>query len=79
MPLALGMPAVPELIVIAVIGLMVFGKRLPEVSRGIGQSMAEFGRAVSEANFDGRLVIAVELILLVALASLVALKYLGKE
>src|SRR4051812_28308103 len=48
--LAWGMPNLPELMVIAGIGLLVFGKRLPEVGRGIGQAIVQFKRGLREAN-----------------------------
>jgi sec-independent protein translocase protein TatA len=39
-----------ELIVILVIALLVFGKRLPEVMRGLGRSMNEFKKGMSEVT-----------------------------
>jgi sec-independent protein translocase protein TatA len=41
-PIALGMPMGAEWLVIAVIGLMLFGKRLPEVGRSVGKAIVEF-------------------------------------
>jgi TatA/E family protein of Tat protein translocase len=39
----------PEIVVIAVVALLVFGpSRLPELSRAIGRGMREFRKAVSE-------------------------------
>lgn len=39
----------PELIVIMVVALLVFGpKKLPDLARSIGKGMAEFRRATSE-------------------------------
>ena len=32
----------PELIIVAFVGLLLFGKRLPDVARSIGQSIIEF-------------------------------------
>ncbi len=47
--LAFGMPGFPEWIMIAVIVLVLFGaKRLPELARGIGQSLGEFRKAKDE-------------------------------
>ena len=41
---------VPELILILIIGLVVFGPgKLPEVGRAIGKSLNEFKRATSSA------------------------------
>lgn len=51
---AFGMPGPQELLLILVIVLVLFGaKRLPELARGLGQSMNEFRRAKDE--FDREL------------------------
>jgi len=43
------MPSGPDLIVILVIVLLVFGaKKLPEFARGLGQSLGEFKKARDE-------------------------------
>ncbi len=43
---ALSMPGWPEIVFILVIVLLLFGaKKLPELARGIGQSLGEFKRA----------------------------------
>ena len=47
--IAFSMPGGPELIFILVIVLLLFGaKKLPELARGIGQSLGEFKRAREE-------------------------------
>jgi len=49
--LALGMPGVPEMILIALVILLLFGaKRLPELARGLGKGIREFRGAVSETS-----------------------------
>ncbi len=48
--LAIGMPGLPELLIIGAIGLLVFGKRLPEVGRGLGQAIMQFKRGLHDAS-----------------------------
>ncbi len=48
-PIALSTPGWPEILVILLIVLVLFGaKRLPELARGIAQSLNEFKKAKSE-------------------------------
>ena len=45
--LAIGLPGGPgEWLMIAAIGLLLFGKRLPEVGRGLGKSIVEFKKGL---------------------------------
>ncbi len=47
--LALSTPGWPEILLILVVLLLVFGaKRLPELARGLGQSLGEFRRAKND-------------------------------
>ncbi len=41
-----------ELIVVAVLSLLVFGKRLPEVGRSVGRSIVEFKRGLAGIEED---------------------------
>ena len=47
-PLALGMPTGGEWIVLALLGLLFFGKRLPEVGRSLGKGIVEFKKGLRE-------------------------------
>lgn len=50
--LAIGMPMGAEWIVIAALGLLIFGKRLPEVGRGLGRSIIEFKKGMKGLGDD---------------------------
>lgn len=41
-----------ELVVIGLIALLFFGKRLPEVGKGLGQSIREFKKGMKEAESE---------------------------
>ncbi len=49
-----GAPGLPELIIIAVIVLLLFGKRLPSVMRSLGQSITEFKKGVNETDEEDK-------------------------
>ncbi|MEQ9461847.1 MAG: twin-arginine translocase TatA/TatE family subunit [Phycisphaeraceae bacterium] len=42
----------PEMLVIAVVGLLFFGKRLPEVGRSLGKGIVEFKKGLSGLDSD---------------------------
>lgn len=44
--LAFGLPGGPEWIVLLVLGLLIFGRRLPEVGKSLGRGIVEFKRGV---------------------------------
>ncbi len=44
--LAFGLPGHMEWIVLLVLGLLIFGKRLPDVGRSIGRSIVEFKKGI---------------------------------
>ena len=48
LPLAFGLPGGPELLIILVIALLLFGRRLPGVARSMGQSINEFKGGLRE-------------------------------
>jgi sec-independent protein translocase protein TatA len=41
------MPGWQELLILGVIGLLIFGKRLPEVGRSIGKGIVEFKKGLA--------------------------------
>ncbi len=50
--LAIGMPGMGEWILIAAIGLLFFGKRLPEVGRSLGKGIVEFKKGLKGIEED---------------------------
>lgn len=47
---AFGMPGLPELMIVSVIVLLLFGNRLPSVMRSLGSSVTEFKKGINEAD-----------------------------
>jgi sec-independent protein translocase protein TatA len=50
--LAFGLPGGWEWIILLVIGLLLFGRRLPEVGRSIGQGIKEFKKGLKDVEED---------------------------
>ena len=50
--LAFWTPGPVELIIILVVAVLLFGRRLPEIARGLGKSLTEFKKGVKEAHDD---------------------------
>jgi len=50
--LAFGMPGPWEWIVIGILGVLIFGKRLPEVGRSIGKGIVEFKKGLAGIDDD---------------------------
>ena len=52
-PLAfMGLPGGTEWIVIGLIALLIFGRRLPDVARSVGKSIVEFKKGIRDVKDD---------------------------
>jgi sec-independent protein translocase protein TatA len=50
--LLMWMPGPIEIIVILLVGLLIFGRRLPEVGRSLGKSIVEFKKGIRDVESD---------------------------
>ena len=50
MPLALSMPGPFELILLTGLGLLFFGRRLPEIGKSIGQTIVQFKKGLNDVG-----------------------------
>ncbi len=48
----IGMPGLPEMMIIGVIALLLFGNRLPSVMRSLGKGIVEFKKGVKGIEDD---------------------------
>ncbi len=48
--LAMWTPGPMEMIVVLVVAVLLFGKRLPEIARGMGKSVTEFKKGLKETT-----------------------------
>jgi sec-independent protein translocase protein TatA len=52
MTLAFGMPGSWEWILILLVALLIFGRRLPDVARSVGKSIVEFKKGIRDVKDD---------------------------
>lgn len=48
----MGLPGGAEWIIILVIAVLIFGRRLPEIARGLGKSITEFKKGIKDTEDD---------------------------
>lgn len=48
----MGLPNYAEILIVCFVGLLLFGKRLPEVARSLGRSVVEFKKGVRDIRDD---------------------------
>ncbi|MCK4660956.1 MAG: twin-arginine translocase TatA/TatE family subunit [Phycisphaerae bacterium] len=48
----LGMPGGWELVIVLVVGLLIFGRRLPEIARSVGKSVVEFKKGLKDVKSE---------------------------
>jgi len=48
----IGMPGLPELLIVGFVVLLLFGNRLPSVMRSLGRGVIEFKKGVSGVDDD---------------------------
>lgn len=52
MPLAFGMPGPFEMLIIGIVAVLLFGRRLPEVGRSLGQGIKQFKSGLAGIDTD---------------------------
>lgn len=52
--LAFGFPGGWEWMIVLVVAVLIFGKRLPEIARGLGKSITEFKKGIKETENEVR-------------------------
>ncbi len=50
----MGLPGGSEWIIILIVAVLIFGRRLPEIARGLGKSITEFKKGVKETENEVR-------------------------